>query len=147
MPRQLRPYVSAIVPPQNLLRLRKVSSENIIPPFRHVGIMIFPQPHRPTAIGKGKWNMTTSVHSSTELKPFTANSGFEGPIPLRLVDRMIDTSESDGSIERSSCLSSQPYSTTASRGLKGPLGTNLWLWKKEELSRIERNKFCSRCGR
>ncbi|PMD22632.1 hypothetical protein NA56DRAFT_702420 [Hyaloscypha hepaticicola] len=124
MPRQDMLQVSAIVPPSSVSVLA-----------------------RPTVIGKEKWNMAPSVHSSTELKPFTANSGFEGPIPLRFVDRMIDTSESDGSIERSSCLSSQPYSTTASRGLKGPLGTNLWLWKKEELSRTERNKFCSVRGR
>ena len=35
--------------------------------YRHV--MVYPQPHKPTAIGKEKWNMTPSISSlSTELK-------------------------------------------------------------------------------
>jgi hypothetical protein len=41
--------------------------------------MVYPQPHKPTAIGKEKWNMTPSIASpSTELKPFDGRAQASG---------------------------------------------------------------------
>ena len=57
-------------PPRRLSQTKRIlkRSQSIYVVCRQV--MVYPQPHKPTAIGKEKWNMTPSKHSSAELSPF-----------------------------------------------------------------------------
>ncbi len=71
------PQLSAIVPAPNCdAHARRIRTQKRLPKNRYVGKLRFV----PNLIGQRpsvtKWNVTPSVHSSTELKPVTANSGF-----------------------------------------------------------------------